>query len=222
MDGFEELYKIYYKVVREVTIDKSRIAAGTSSFYDSKACSKCEEQKRRACEAKEVLKINHNRQIFKVELEKFFNQFDGLTLSSLKDKCDLMLYDQDNEHLVFCELTCTQSKYIEPYDNTKGHHEGKRAKAYKQLKSSIGKLAAVPKIAARMNEYNHRSALFAVRQKEDTEQEDSLELTNIRRFSALTDSIQQEAKSDIGNGFTFEIVKYPNIYHWDIKVKGNL
>ena len=212
MDGFEELYKIYYKVIKDVTIDKSRIAPGISSFYDSKACSECEEQERRVCEAKEVLKINHNRQIFKVELEKFFNQFNGLTLSSLKDKCDLMLYGQDNDHLVFCELTCTQSKYIEPYNNTKGHHEGKRAKAYKQLKSSISKLAAVPLIASRMNKYNHRTALFAVRQKEDTKQEDSLELSNIRRFTALTNSIQQDAKSDIGNGFTFEIVKYPNIY----------
>ncbi len=198
-----------------MTVDKSRIAPGTSAFYDNKACSECEAQRRRVCGAKEVLRLlNHNCHIFKVELEKFFNQFDGLTLSSLKDKCDLMLYDQDKNHLAFCELTCTQSKYLEPYDNSKGRHEGKRAKAYKQLKSSIDKLATVPNIASAMNEYNNRTALFAVRCKDDTEQENSLELINIRKFTALTDSIQQDAKSDIGNGFSFEIVKYPSIYQW--------
>lgn len=212
MDGFEKKYKEYYGASRNVVVENSLLDAGISSLRDSKACSECKQQGKNCCETEEILRISHNYSITKVELEKFFTQFDGTRRSSLKDKCDILLFDDKDHRIAFCEMTCSQSKYIEPYENSKGHQVGKRAKAHKQLKSSIDKLASVPDIASSMNRYNHRTALFAVRHKGSNNQ--SSEISNVNKFIIFPKSIQTDAKSDIGNGFSFEVVEYPNIYQW--------
>lgn len=214
MDGFKEKYKEHYGGTRKVIVEKSLLDAGISSFRDSKACSECKQQGKDCCETEENLRISHNCSITKVELEKFFTQFDGTSRSSLKDKCDILLFDDKGHRIAFCEMTCSQNKYIEPYDNSKGHQVGKRAKAYQQLKSSIDKLAKVPDIASSMNRYDHRTALFAVRHKDSNNQKESFEISNVNKFIIFPKSIQANAKSDIGNGFSFEVVEYPTIYQW--------
>lgn len=209
MEGFEDKYKVFYKAVREINIEKSSYNPGISSFRDMKACSDCQND----CDSKEVLKVAHSCDIVKVELEKFFSQFDGAKLSSLKDKCDIMLYDNIGHHITFCELSCSNSKYIEPFENAKGSQPGKRAKAYKQLKFSIEKLAAVPGIESMMDGYAQKTALFAVRRK-DRLNSDSSVISNMETFSVLPRNINDGATSDMGHGFTFEVIAYPSVYHW--------
>lgn len=149
-----------------------------------------------------------------VNLEDFFTQFDGNALSSVRDKCDLMLYDNVHNRLAFCEMTCTREKFVKPYNNSRGHNDGKRAKAYKQLLTSIAKLAVVPEIATKICAYANKSALFAVRLKEMSNERDSSVIATMQRFSDFARSIQDGATLNMGNGFTFEVVQYPTIYQW--------
>ncbi len=214
MDGFEVEYKRYYNAVRDVVVDLMFKEPGLSSFADVRACAECEAVGKRSCEDKTVLRINSKYKLVVVELEKFFIQFDGTSLASVRDKCDLMLYDDMSKRLAFCEMTCSQERYVWPYENSRGQNVGKRAKAYKQLKSSICKLASVPGIAAKMDSYKIRSALFAVRFKDMVGHENTSVQSMVHSFSGLARSIQDGSTQDMGNGFAFEVVQYPTVFQW--------
>lgn len=82
------------------------------------------------------------------------------------------------------------------------------------MKSSICKLAAVPGISSKMGLYRERSALFAVRLKNESEGECTSTQMMAYRFSRLARSIQDGAKLNMGNGFTFEVVQYPRVFQW--------
>lgn len=125
-----------------------------------------------------------------------------------------MLYDDMSKRLAFCEMTCSQERYVWPYVNSRGQNVGKRAKAYKQLKSSICKLASVPGIAAKMDSYKIRSALFAVRFKDMVGHENTSVQSMVHSFSGLARSIQDGSTQDMGNGFAFEVVQYPTVFQW--------
>lgn len=214
MDGFEVDYKKYYKVVRDVVINARLISPGLSTFADNKACTECENSGRTICDDEVVLRLNSENPLTIVNLEDFFIQFDGNALSSVRDKCDLMLYDNVHNRLAFCEMTCTREKFVKPYNNSRGHNDGKRAKAYKQLLTSITKLVVVPEIATKIRAYANKSALFAVRLKEMSNERESSVLATMQRFSDFARSIQDGATLNMGNGFTFEVVQYPTIYQW--------
>lgn len=214
MDGFEVDYKKYYKVVRDVVIKARLISPGLSTFADNKACTECESSGRKICDDEVVLRLNSENPLTIVNLEDFFIQFDGNALSSVRDKCDLMLYDNVHNRVAFCEMTCTREKFVQPYNNSRGHNDGKRAKAYKQLLTSIAKLAVVPEIATKICAYANKSALFAVRLKEMSNERESSVLATMQRFSDFARSIQDGATLNMGNGFTFEVVQYPTIYQW--------
>ena len=214
MDGFEVDYKKYYKVVRDVVINARLISPGLSTFADNKACTECEHSGRKICDDEVVLRLNSENPLAIVNLEDFFTKFDGNALSSVRDKCDLMLYDNVHNRLAFCEMTCTQEKYVKPYNNSRGHNDGKRAKAYKQLLTSITKLVVVPEIATKIRAYANKSALFAVRLKDMSNERKSSVLATMQRFSDFARSIQDGATLNMGNGFTFEVVQYPTIYQW--------
>ena len=132
MDGFEVDYKKYYKVVRDVVINARLISPGLSTFADNKACTECENSGRKICDDEVVLRLNSENPLAIVNLEDFFTKFDGNALSSVRDKCDLMLYDNVHNRLAFCEMTCTQEKYVKPYNNSRGHNDGKRQYRYRR------------------------------------------------------------------------------------------
>lgn len=210
MDGFEADYKKHYKVVRDVLIKERTTGPGLSLFSDNKACTECKNSGRKACDDETVLRINSKLPLLIINIEEFFTQFDGNTLSSVKDKCDLMLYDKEHNRLAFSEMSCTQEKYVKPYDNSRGHNNGKRAKAFRQLCASIAKLMDVPEIAAKICAYNNKCALFAVRLK-DAPVVKTSPLATMQKFSNFVRSIQNGAILNMGNGFTFEVVQYPTI-----------
>lgn len=84
------------------------ISPGLSTFADNKACTECENSGRKICDDEVVLRLNSENPLTIVNLEDFFTQFDGNALSSVRDKCDLMLYDNVHNRLAFCEMTCTR------------------------------------------------------------------------------------------------------------------
>lgn len=75
----------------------------------------------------------------------------------------------------------------------------------------------MPQIARKMEEKSSRRALFAYRMKE-THIEDTFDgkvKANMQSFMAKVDkSTTEPMLSDMGNGFLFMEVKYPDVFVW--------
>lgn len=212
MDGFEAYYKSFYSIGRNVSVETSELAPKRAVCHDKKACQECVSAGVRECDVEANLIVRHGVPVKAVNIEAFFSQFGDTMKASLKDRCDLMLYDDVQHKIAFCDMTCSMEKYIQPFDNTSGHHEGKRAKAYQQMKESINKLAAVPELNSAMSSYSYRRAVFAVRLKAGKSR-DAVVQSNMQAFSSAPWSVSN-AKTDMGNGFFFETVTYPQEYIW--------
>lgn len=78
-------------------------------------------------------------------------------------RCDGILYDEVNGHVVFNELTtCMKEDSLDkPCD--KKNDSGKRAKAYEQLRNSINVVIAVKEICTFLSCYKKKVALFSYR-----------------------------------------------------------
>lgn len=85
-------------------INARLISPGLSTFADNKACTEYENSGRKICDDEVVLRLNSENPLTIVNLEDFFTKFDGNALSSVRDKCDLMLYDNVHNRLAFCEF----------------------------------------------------------------------------------------------------------------------
>ena len=69
--------------------------------------------------------------------------------------------------------------------------------------TSRTKLVVVPEIATKIRAYANKSALFAVRLKDMSNERKSSVLATMQRFSDFARSIQDGATLNVGNGFTF-------------------
>jgi hypothetical protein len=95
------------------------------------------------------------REVVVLNYEKFKNSLPSRVSNQLsKGKCDVLLYSKD--YFLLNELTDTQKRYIDPYNNLKGFQDGKLAKAQQQLEQSLQDLINVPKL-------NQCIQMFAVR-----------------------------------------------------------
>lgn len=186
------------------------IEAGLHSLGDEKACGECSEERKICTDADEnaVLKLSARTDMHKVNIEKFFAQFDG-TNAAVEKKCDLLLYNDANA--VFCEMTCSLNKYIEPYSNSKGVQIGKRAGAYNQMKNVMEALFGVADIKDRLAACCNKVGLFAVRLKDTSTPTDEVE----KNMKTLMQEFEnpQACQTDMGNGFLFQTIVYPEIYH---------
>ena len=74
-----------------------------------------------------------------MDFEKYVNQFDN-TVAAMRDRCDYLLVDATDEHnkIAFCDLTCSEEKYVNPNDGK--YPLGKRAKASSQMRKSLASL----------------------------------------------------------------------------------
>ena len=183
-------------------------------LYDNKACNQCNN---RVCEEQLcVLQFQNDDIVEMIDIEHFFLQLDGLK-AALKDKCDLMFCD-DVHKIVFCEMSCALSKYVEPYWSNGKKQCGKRAKAYSQIKSVISKFMEVPALKAYIDNLAERVGLFALREKDmsaisQTEENMKQIEENMKVFTMSP--AQNDMAVNMGNGFSFVVVKYPNIYKWN-------
>lgn len=197
---------------------------GTFALTDNKACEDCHQQlgriDRRNCD-EEILKIGSNGQeVTVVNFEKYISQFDG-TPANIRERCDYLLVDDTENHrkIAFCDLTCSDGKWVEP--NTGKYSEGKRAKAKKQMMASIKTLLNVPLLDHAILTFAEKICLFGWREYEFPEvptlpQRRNV-IHNMQAFmttpSAMARQLRQ--KMDIAeHGFLFIQQKYPNVYNW--------
>ena len=131
-------------------------------------------------------------------------------------KCDLLLVSGDK--IVFCDMTCSKAKYIEPYVMQNGTEKiGKRNTVRKQISNSISLLSNVPEIASEIDTKTKRIALFAYRVK-DVSCNDAFDYKvkkNMQEFGKMVDRMVKEPMySDMGNGFLFTEIQYPDTFVW--------
>lgn len=184
---------------------------GNMVLNDDKSCRQCKSNNAQKCDSEtneQTFMFFSDVEVSLVEIEDFLNQFEGKR-AGVKDKCDLMLYD--NQNIAFVEMYCGEQKYMYPYINQKGLHEGKLAKARKQLNSTINKLSEVQSIKIKMDGYDKKTGIFACRKKSESSN-GSVDEENMQVF--LNTTLESKAHTLLSNNFRFVQVEYPEVYTW--------
>ena len=217
-DLLEAYFGKHYKSTRSVSA-VSEVVSGEFSFCDSKACSDCgihTPQVERNCD-KVVLRCSSAKQMVEaIDLERFIDKYSNLKAIPSGKKCDLLL--SDDQKIVFCDLSCSQAKYIDPFRMADVTEKiGKRNTVRGQIANSISLLSKVPEIADAMNERLSKIALFAYREKPAKEMDifDSDVTAKMKALDIIGSTLSKTPMySDMGNGFVFTEVKYPDVYLW--------
>ena len=124
-----------YPPGRTVHINED-VRSGIFTLNDDIACDKC---KNSACNKENLIINSGDALIHIIDFEKYVAQFAGTAAELTGGRCDYLLYDEDREEtpskIALCDLTCSETKHIEP--NNGKYPEGKRAKAFNQMRNSL-------------------------------------------------------------------------------------
>lgn len=196
-----------------------RICHGEFSFADAKACADCKIHtpgNEAVCD-KVVWKCNSSEtEVEVLRLEEFIDNFSRLKAIPSGRKCDLLLVS--NDKIVFCEMTCCQAKFIEPFEMKDGTPKiGKRNMVRKQLENSITLLVGVPEIFDEIKSKSDKEALFAYREKRKSmdDEVDSLASERMHSFNVdISKTMGEPMYADMSNGFVLAEIRYPDTYIW--------
>lgn len=94
-----------------------------------------------------------------INYELFFNSLSKAFIQG-KEKCDLILFDNNQDNFILNELSDTLPKYVFPYVNTQGIQPGKRQKAISQLVNSVALLMNVSSIALFARKHTNKRCCF--------------------------------------------------------------
>ena len=184
------------------------------SFCDKKACTACKNKGMQSCTTLEVAKYHAGTsKVLTIDIETVlakYNGYDGLR----NNRCDLLHVDTDLSKFVLNELTCTKPKYVEPFDNTSGHQDGKRNKAQKQMEEVAKLLIEVPAIQSYIKTFNERIALFSWRDPSQDEKPANIAEQSMEQFGLPLQFISNITTLDVlDNGFKFVQQLYPSVYN---------
>lgn len=214
----EKYFGPHYNSTKKVKV-ACNTKTGIFACWDSKACNDCNiktPQMESECNHVVFYCDAKSNEVDIIDFESFLNNFTGLKALPSGKKCDLLLVGKDK--IVFCDMTCSNAKYITPYVMKGGTGKiGKRNTVKGQLRNSITVLTNVQEIAAEIDQKANRIALFAYREKPQIKADDFEKgiLSQMQKFSTINNRLNEEPMfSDIGNGFIFTEIKYPNTYLW--------
>lgn len=179
------------------------------SLYDTKACESQRCPNEGSCDHK-VMNVKTHTPVAALAFEMFVNQFGENNDTIKGGRCDYMLYDptQAKSTIAFCELTCCDTEYIEP--NLGRYPEGKRARAYSQVKNSLEHLLEVPVLDQNILIYAARLCVFGWREKSEPADDKVLEsLADFTDTPSSNEAILYTEDFALGYGFRFVQVKYP-------------
>lgn len=183
----------------------NQLICGELSLNDQKSCNNCIRYFSDGCDHV-VLKVEASEDVQVINLEQIFldAKKESLKIGGL---CDWLMYSDTK--IALAELTCCLPQYLENRTVNGVKIEGKRAKAYSQLSSSIEKLPTLDQFKAKFDSYNSKVALFAYRVKETAFLNDKAIRAMIPFFN-----MPQPRTVDMGNGFLFVRHPYPEVYKW--------
>ena len=217
-DLLEAYFGKHYKSTKRVSAI-SKVDSGLLSFSDSKACTQCVKwnpQMENDCERVVLLCDSGNQMVETIELEAFIDQYANLKAISSGKKCDLLM--SDDQKIVFCDMSCTQVKYIDPFKMKDGTEKiGKRNTVRIQIENSISLLNGVPELAEAISTKQSKIALFAYRVKPEKTKDafDSGVSANMKVLGSLNRNLSKTPMySSMSNGFLFTEIKHPDVYIW--------
>ena len=217
-DLLEAYFGKHYKSTKRVSAI-SKVDTGLLSFSDSKACTQCVKwnpQMENDCERVVLLCDSGNQMVETIELEAFIDQYANLKAISSGKKCDLLM--SDDQKIVFCDMSCTQVKYIDPFKMNDGTEKiGKRNTVRIQIENSISLLNGVPELAEAISTKQSKIALFAYRVKPEKTRDafDSGVSANMKVLGSLNRKLSKTPLySSMSNGFLFTEIKHPDVYIW--------
>lgn len=217
-DLLEAYFGKHYKSTKRVSVI-SKVDTGLLSFSDSKACTQCVKwnpQMEKDCERVVLLCDSGDQMVETIELEAFIDQYANLKAISSGKKCDLLM--SDDEKIVFCDMSCTQVKYIDPFKMKDGTEKiGKRNTVRIQIENSISLLNGVPELAEAISTKQSKIALFAYRVKPEKTKDafDSGVSANMKVLGSLNRNLSKTPMySSMSNGFLFTEIKHPDVYIW--------
>ena len=217
-DLLEAYFGKHYKSTKRVSAI-SKVDTGLLSFSDSKACTQCVKwnpQMENDCERVVLLCDSGNQMVETIELEAFIDQYANLKAISSGKKCDLLM--SDDQKIVFCDMSCTQVKYIDPFKMNDGTEKiGKRNTVRIQIENSISLLSGVPELAEAISTQQSKIALFAYRVKPEKTKDafDSGVSANMKVLGSLNRNLSKTPMySSMSNGFLFTEIKHPDVYIW--------
>ena len=192
------------------------------SLSDSKACISCRaaRDERQDCN-EEVLRINPNGNIIQViNFEAYIQQF-AKVMPEQKDRCDYLLYSEtkDERKIAFCDLTCSDIKWVEP--NKGKYPEGKKAKARQQMNRSIEYLVTEPLFGEFIYTCSKRMCIFGWRDYNFPQEEvKSLKKNfraNLQTFMTTPSAMAKRLTTEVmfkDSSFEWITIKYPEVYQW--------
>ena len=221
----DRLLQVHYP--QEYGIDSGGVVvdvatySGVVELSDTKACDGCQvlRPQRNQCDRVNLRVDTSAQHIEIVDFEKYANQFDN-TVAAMKDRCDYILVDASAGHnkIAFCDLTCSEEKYVNPNDGK--YPLGKRAKAAAQMRKSLECLLKEPLFAHYILTFPEKVCLFGWREyafPADVTPKRGNAARNMLAFmstpSAKSGTLSQ-AMPVVGHGFKFVQVKYPTVYQW--------
>lgn len=210
----ENYFGVHYGSTKSVSVE-SKICQGIFTFFDEKACDFCN-VKDYSCD-KVVLKCDSSdKKVETIRFEDFLNHYTNLKAIPSYSKCDLLMASDGK--IVFCDMTCSSAKYIDPFNMKNGAPKiGKRNTARIQMENSITLLENVPEISEYIQKKPDKVALFASREKRKpvVDEDDSSVVEKMRSFKIDIDRLSGESMyADLSYGFEFVEVRYPDTYIW--------
>jgi len=186
---------------------------GVFALCDPVACGRCPNAG--GCNH-ETLIVSSSGPVTVVDFEDFAKQFAGTAAEFVGGCCDYLLYSEDMRQVVFCDLTCSTSDYVNP--NTGKYPQGKRAKVFAQLRNSMMKLfEADDLLKLYLLSATCRRLVFGWRDTgapaaDDAEAQMMAFVTTPSSETEQLRSLQYAA----GHSFEFVQIKYDTPYGWDV------
>lgn len=185
------------------------------SLGDPNACMKCALLNN--CD-QIVMNVKTDAPVAVLEFETFVNQFGDKSDTINGERCDYLLYDpsEAKSKIAFCELTCSDGKFVEP--NNGRYPDGKRARAYNQIKNSLEHLLSVPVLNVNILTYpsTSRYGVFGWRERNEPSDDKVLKsLTDFIDTPSAAETIMYTEDFVLGHNFTFIQVKYHSTLPWN-------
>ena len=134
------------------------------TLFDSMACKACGDRNRH-CGTEEVARftVNDGDEVVSIAIEEYLLAYAKHYKKAQSCKCDYLHFDSKGKRVVLNELTCSQEKYVNPFQNQEGLQDGKRIHAMKQMNNVVKLLMEVPDIAVFVDGFTTKHCLFSWR-----------------------------------------------------------
>lgn len=195
-------------MVGSVSCDAT-IKNGDFSLVDDVACAQCRPFFHSTCNY-EVLKLHSDQPVELINLEKFICELKA----EKGGVCDFLISGRDK--ILFIDLRCGFSKYLEPHLVKGVEKDGKKATSRKQTEVSINRLYEEEHLSSHIDGCQYKIAMLGYRNidKEIFQTcPSTISKAEEASLSMMRDLQSKRLATPLSHGFRFIMVSYPNVFN---------